>query len=73
MLVARCQERLLGGGGNVGAMEREMVSADRFGSYEAPHLTVHGSVADVTRASTLGIFVDNNHAQGMLIFGNTSA
>lgn len=47
-----------------------LAEADK--GYEAPRLTAHGSVAEVTQAFLAGIIVDNNHSQGHLIIGNTS-
>ena len=40
--------------------------------YEAPALTIHGSVAELTGAALVGPVVDNNFAAGRLIIGNTS-
>jgi hypothetical protein len=40
--------------------------------YVAPELTMHGSVADITGAFLVGLFVDSNFSQGNLIIGSTS-
>lgn len=41
-------------------------------AYEPPHIEAHGSVAEVTQAFLIGIFIDKNHSQGDIIIGNTS-
>lgn len=43
------------------------------GEYEAPQLTVHGTLAEATQAALIGPFIDNSqNNQGRLIIGNTS-
>jgi hypothetical protein len=40
--------------------------------YEAPALTIHGSVAELTGAALAGPVIDNNFAAGQSIVHNTS-
>jgi hypothetical protein len=40
--------------------------------YEAPALTIHGSVAELTGAALAGPIIDNNFAAGQSIIHNTS-
>ena len=41
--------------------------------YEAPRLTVHGTLAEATQAAVIGPLIDNSqNNQGRLIIGNTS-
>ena len=53
-------------------MGRQAGQAERSGAYDAPRLTVHGSLGEVTGAALIGPLIDNNHSQGMLIVNNTS-
>ncbi|HLX87110.1 MAG TPA: lasso RiPP family leader peptide-containing protein [Acidimicrobiales bacterium] len=41
-------------------------------TYEAPRLTVHGTLAEATQAFLIGPIIDNSMSQGKLIIGNTS-
>ncbi|HZU79324.1 MAG TPA: lasso RiPP family leader peptide-containing protein [Acidimicrobiales bacterium] len=41
-------------------------------TYEAPAITAHGSVADLTKAFLVGLFIDSNGKSGNLIIGSTS-
>lgn len=54
-------------------MESRGATAGGPRDYEAPRLTMHGSVTDATQAAIVGPIIDNSqNNQGRLIVGNTS-
>jgi hypothetical protein len=51
---------------------KESYTAGGETGYEAPKLTIHGSVEEITRASHVGYVADQNIPAGTSVIGRTS-